>query len=158
MCTVRRRQRGVVLVFALLVLLMLGLLVTTVMGGAIVQLHMARSLEESTRTRQLALAEIERILVYLGGGAPEGEPGFRHCTQWGTTQGCDAWSLPAIRDGKSEVSAHVEVWQTGRPPRLAQDRASSGIAYGSLRYEVGAAAGNTALGQGVLVLYPERSL
>lgn len=147
-----------VLVFALLVLLMLGLLATAVMGGVVMQLRMALSLEESAVERQLALAEIERILLVLGEDAPEGEPGFRHCTPGDLLQGCDVKSLPPPVSGEFEASAYVEVWQKGRPPRVAQGRASSGIAYGSLRYEVGAVAGNTALGQGVLVLYPERSL
>lgn len=149
------RQRGVVLVFTLLVLLMLGLLVTTLMRGSVMQLRMARSLEASALERQLALGEIERLLAHQGNSVPEGGPGFRHCTPDVTFPGCDTSTLPP---GSGLVPASVEVLREGRPPpRLEQSRASSGVAHRALRYEVAAVAGHTTLVQGVLVMYPERN-
>ena len=151
-------QRGVVLVFALLVLVLLSLLVTAVMRGSILQLRMARNLETAVTERQHALGEIERLLQHLGLEAPGGEPGHVHCPADYEGEGCDTYSLPDSGGTAREGRIYIRVVQTGRPPpRVAEDSASSGLAYRTVQYEVGAVSGRSSLVQGVMVLVPELS-
>ena len=74
------RQRGVVLIFALLVLLLLSLLTTAVMRGSVLQLRMARNIDSTALETQQALGEIERLLHHLGAGVPAGPRGSLTCT------------------------------------------------------------------------------
>lgn len=156
MCTAPKAgQRGVVLVFALLVVLLLSLLVTAVMRGSILQLRMARNLESSIVERQLVLAEVERLLQHLGPRAPEGERGYLSCTgNYGGEQ-CDDFSLPTAAGAADSLRAYIRIVDADRPPpRVAETNASSAVAYRAVQYEVGAESGRTSLVQGVLVLQP----
>lgn len=157
MYTVRSlRQHGLVLVFALLVLLLLGLLVSSGMRVGLVQLRMARNLETTLLERQQALGEIERILQQLGLDAPAGPEGHFNCTTNHAGEHCREHSLTADEETAGAVQSHVLVVKSHRPPpRVAEDGASSALAYRAVHYEVGAVAGGTSLVQGVLILVPE---
>lgn len=150
-CADEFRQRGVVLVFSLLVLLMLGLLVTAVMRGSIMQVRLARNLESTALERQRALAGIERVLQHLGTEAPKGAAGDRHCMF--ERDGCDTTSLADVAEPAGVEFAYVSVIAVDRPPpRVDEASASSGLAYRAVHYEVGAVSGQVSLVQGVAVL------
>ena len=157
MYTVREAsQRGLVLVFALLVLLLLGLLVTAMTRASFLQLRMARNLETSVLERQQALGEIERILQHIGRDVPEGPDGYLNCTANHDSEDCDEKSLPLDEGALGDVQSHIRIVETGRPPpRAAQHNASSALAYRAMHYEIGAASGGTSLAQGMLILVPE---
>jgi hypothetical protein len=157
MYTVRKiDQSGMVLVFVVLVLFLLGLLVTAGMRGSLFQLRMARNLEVAVVERQQALGEIERILQQLGLDAPEGPRGHLNCTSNHSGENCHENSLPADEGSPGPVQSHVLVVQPDRPPpRVAEEHASSSLAYRAVHYEVGAVSGGTSLVQGVLILVPE---
>lgn len=149
-------ERGMVLVFALLVLLLLSLLVSAVMRGSILQLRMARNLEIAVTEHQLALGEIERLLQHLGLKAPAGGPGYLHCLVDYTGEDCDAYSLPSSGEPVSGSRVYVRVVETGRlPPRVAEHAASSALAYRAVHYQVGAEVGRRSMVQGMMVLVPE---
>jgi hypothetical protein len=141
---------------ALLVLLLLSLLVTTVMQGSVLQLRMARNLETAVTERQEALGEIERILQHLGPEAPVGHPGYIHCTDDYAGEDCDDRSLPGSEVVAAASRVYLRVLKTDMsPPRVVEDNASSGLAYRAMQYEIGAQSGRTSLVQGVVVLVPE---
>ena len=152
-------QRGLVLVFVLMVLLLLGLLVSATLRGSIMQLRMTRNLETAVVERQQALGEIERLLQHTGLDAPAGPAGHVHCVVNFDGEDCDEKSLPTDEQSGAAVQSHIRIVEAGRPPpRVAEDRASSGIAYRAVHYEVGAVVGDTSLVQGVLILVPESRL
>lgn len=148
------RQRGFVLVFAMLALLLSGVLVTAVMRGSMTELRMAGNLETAALERQRALREIEHVLAHLGIEAPTGSRGYVHCRTEGA--GCDSASLAAISAPPEVDSSHLRIVATDRPPpRTGEAHASSGLAYRAVHYEVVARAGHTSLAQGVAVLVAE---
>ena len=159
MYTVREaKQRGLVLVFALLVLFLLGLLLTAVIRGSISQLRMARNLETAALERQQALGEIERLLQYIGLDAPAGPVGYIYCAANHDGEYCDEKSLPVDEGAAGSVKSHIHIVGADKPPpRMAENNASSGIAYRAVQYEVGAVSGGTSLVQGVLILVPGSS-
>lgn len=148
------RQRGVALVFALLVLLLLSLLVSAVMRSSTTQLRMARNLETAALERQQVMTEIERVLAHLGVEAPAGAPGRVHCRSGGA--GCESQLLAQMSEPMETAYSEVRVVATGRtPPRVDESAASSGLAYRTVHYEVAAGLGQTSLAQGVAVLVAE---
>jgi type IV pilus assembly PilX-like protein len=149
------RQRGVVLVFALLVILLLSLLVSAVMRGSILQLRMVRNFESAVLERQQVLAQVESLLQNLGQEAPPGEKGYISCTGNHRGEECGDASLPGGTEAPGSVRAYIRIVETGRPPpRVLESGASSTVAYRAVHYEVGAISGRTSLVQGVLVLVP----
>ena len=156
MYTVRNTgQRGLVLVFALLVLFLLGLLASAMIRGSVMQLRMARNLETAVLERQQALDEIERILQHIGQQVPEGPNGYLNCTADHDAGYCDEKSLPVAEGAAGSVQSYIRIVESDRPaPRVAEENASSSIADRAVQYEVGAAAGRTTLAQGVLILVP----
>lgn len=160
------RQRGVVLVVALLVLLLLGIIATTVARSNLLQLRMAGNDEARTAAMQQALAVVDAVLPSAVGLAPAGGVGYRLCLPDSATTDCDDYSLvlesgalPAV--GITDVAVTRVAPLEERMPVLAEDQASSTVYYRVAKIEVqvsyaGSAAGlgRATIAQGLLLRLP----
>lgn len=156
-------QRGVVLVVSLLVLLLLGIIATTVARSNLLQLHMAGNDEARTAAMQQALAVVDAVLPSAVGMAPAGGVGYRQCLPDSADTDCDDYSL-ALQSGALPAVGITDVAVTRvapleeRMPVLAEAQASSTVYYRVAKLEVqvsydGSAAGlgRATIAQGLLL-------
>ncbi len=160
------RQRGVVLVVSLLVLLLLGIIATTVARSNLLQLHMAGNDEVRTAAMQQALALVDAVLPSAVGVAPAGPVGYRQCLPDSADTDCDDYSLAlesgALPAAGSTAAAVIRVApMEERMPVLAEAQASSTVYYRVAKLEVqvsydGSAAGlgRATIAQGLLLRLP----
>jgi hypothetical protein len=151
---------------ALLVLLMLAIIATTVARSNRLQLRMAGNDEARIAALQQALAIVDSILsnpvnMRLAGGV-----GYRACTPETTAVVCNDYTLPLAPDAKPAVgSLNVSITRLaplqGPMPALAEAQASSAVHYRVAKYEVqveydatARQLGRAVLAQGVLVREP----
>jgi PilX N-terminal len=160
------RQRGVVLVVSLLVLLLLGIIATTVARTNLLQLRMAGNDEARTAAMQQALAVVDAVLPSAVGAAPAGGVGYRLCLADSADPGCDEYSL-ALAGGALPATGNTAVAVTRvapleeRMPVLAEAQANSTVYYRVAKLEVqvsydGSAAGigRATIAQGLLLRLP----
>jgi len=159
-------QRGVVLAVSLLVLLLLGIIATTVARSNLLQLHMAGNDEARTAAMQHALALVDAVLPSAVGIVPAGDVGSRLCLPDSTGADCDNYSLvlesgalPAV--GITNVAVTRVAPLEERMPVLAEAQASSTVYYRVAKLEVqvsydGSAAslGRATIAQGLLLRLP----
>lgn len=157
-----QRARGAVLLVCLLVLLLLGLLGTTVARTSLLHLHMAGNDENRLSALQQAMAVVDAVLA-AGPGLPLSYPvAYRSCTAHAGPQPCDAeLQLPAtLPSAPGRMDAVVErlAPHAARMPRLNEEGASSTVFYRVARFEIRGTYDGTAEGlgraaiiQGVLV-------
>jgi hypothetical protein len=159
-------QRGVVLVVSLLVLLLLGIIATTVARTNLLQLRMAGNDEARTAAMQQALAVVDAVLPSAVGRVPAGDVGYRLCLPGSDDTGCDEYSL-ALEGGALPATGSTAVAVTRvapleeRMPVLAEAQASSTVYYRVAKLEVqvsydGSAAGigRATIAQGLLLRLP----
>jgi hypothetical protein len=156
-------QRGVVLVVSLLVLLLLGIIATTVARSNLLQLHMAGNDEARTAAMQQALAVVDAVLPSAVATLPTGGVGYRQCQPDSADTDCDDYSL-VLQSGALPAAGNTAVAVTRvapleeRMPVLAEDQASSTVYYRVAKLEVqvsydGSAAGlgRATIAQGLLL-------
>jgi len=157
------REGGVVLVVSLLVLLMLGIIASTVARTGLLELHMAGNEEARIAAMQQALAAVDAILARAGDLPLAGGVGYRLCLPGSPGLACDEHSL-VLEPGAVSAAGSVDVAVTriapleGRIPVMAESQASSTVYYRVATFEVqavydGAARnpGRAAIAQGLLV-------
>lgn len=162
-CHCGRRQAGVVLLVSLLVLLVMGIIATTVSRTNQLQLHMAGNDEARIAAVQRALAAIDRVIARPTNFRTDVAAGHQMCTAITATEGCDSHLL-TLGEGVSPATGQLEVVvqrlapETGRMPVLAEDAANSTVHYRVAKFEVRVVydatadgGGRAALAQGVLV-------
>ncbi len=158
-----RGQRGLVLVVALLVLLLTAIIATAVAATSLLQLRMAGNDEAEVVAQQQALSAVDAVLSDPGATTVRGQPGYRRCTPGAGPDGCDQTDLD-LDDrwlpgaGGTGVTVTRIAPAGARLPPMAQDRASSAVAYRVAKFEVRAVHDDSLQGgaratvvQGVLV-------
>ena len=152
-CWHHRKQTGVVLVVSLLVLLVMGIIATTVARTNQLQLHMAGNDEARIAALQRALAVLDGIFARSSNTLPGGGVGHRNCLADSVDVSCDEHSLtlehsvvPAI--GDLNVAVLRIAPEVGRMPILAEARASSTVHYQVAKFEVQVIYDGTAQGRG----------
>ncbi len=159
-------QRGVVLIVSLLVLLLLGIIATTVARTNQLQLHMAGNDEARIAALQQALAAVDAVLANTANTPLNGGVGYRVCTVDSPDESCDEHTL-ALEQGVEPTTGSLDVSVArvapleGRLPIMGEAQASSTVYYRVAQFEVqvayeGAeqALGRAVLAQGVLVRLP----
>lgn len=158
-----RRESGVVLLVSLLVLLLMGVIATTVASTNLLQLHMAGNDEARTAAMQRALAVIDAVFARPDNFSTQVSAGHKRCAQSGGAAGCDSYTLTLEQEalpttGGMDVAVLRLAPQEVRMPVLAENSAHSTVHYRLARYEVQVtyedvadAGGRAALVQGVLV-------
>jgi hypothetical protein len=132
----------VVLLLSLLVLLLLAVMAVTVSRGSLLQLHMAGNEETRMAAMQRVLAAVDNVLAVGAGMGPDTVPGHRICATVSIDSRCDEHSIEL--DSKLEPTGgstlDVAVVRLtpleARIPPLAEDRASSAVAYRVARFEI----------------------
>lgn len=159
-------QRGVALIVSLLVLLVLGVIATTVARTGQLQLYMAGNDETGITAMQQALAGADSVLAGDLNRWTSGPVGYRICTPLFAAARCDERTLvlapDLIRaDGSLEASVVRLPPQITRLPIMAETQASSTVHYRAAKFEVqvafdgaGERPGRAWLAQGVLVRLP----
>lgn len=148
------RQRGVVLLLSLLVLLLLALIAVTVSRGSLLQLHMAANEETRMSAMQWALAAIDNAFDSHQGLGADAAVGRRTCSTGSTDPLCDVRSIELDSKLASAAEAALEVAvervapHLARMPVMAEDRASSAVAYRAARFEITARYGGGAASRG----------
>ena len=158
-----QQQAGVVLLVSLLVLLVMGVIASTVAKTNLLQLHMSGNDEARTSAMQRALAVIDGVVATSGNFRMDVGAGHRLCPASATTAGCDAHSL-SLEPKAVPATGHLDVAvlrlapEQGRMPVLAENAANSTVHYRVAKFEVQVAytgtpdqGGRVALAQGVLV-------
>ena len=163
----KRQQAGVVLVVSLLVLLVMGIIATTVARTNQLQLHMAGNDEARIAAMQQALAVIDGVFARPGNFRTDVGVGHRMCHVAALSVGCDSQSLtldPGVLPtvGQLELAVERLAPEAGRMPVLGENDANSTVHYGVAKFEVqvvydGTAdgRGRASLAQGVLVRLPQ---
>lgn len=159
-------QRGVVLLVSLLVLLLLGIIATTVARTNQLQLHMAGNDEGRIAALQQALAVVDAMLERPTGIRLDSGVGYTVCQLGSPATSCDEYTLQLAADARPEA-AGLEVSVTriapaeSRMPLLDENQASSAVYYRVAKFEVSVvydgapeSPGRAALAQGVLVRLP----
>lgn len=160
-------QRGAVLIVSLLVLLLLGLIATTVTRTNQLQLRMAGNTENRTAAMQQALGAVDAVLDSPTSTPLSGGVGHIICAADAAPElACGEHTLQLPPDALPDVGAldvHVVRLEpaVARMPVLAEDSASSAVYYRVAKFEVRAAyegtaegLGRVAIAQGVLVRLP----
>lgn len=159
-------EGGAVLLVSLLVLLLLGIIATTVAGTSQLQLHMAGNDETRIAAMQQALAAVDGVLALPSNLSANVPVGHRNCTARARAGQCDEYTLspdPAALPAAGELElAVVRVAPAEAPvPVTPEDVASSAIHYRVAKFEVQVAydgsaqgGGRAVLAQGVLVRVP----
>tara|TARA_R110001592_G_scaffold215025_2_gene468336 strand:+ start:115747 stop:116283 length:537 start_codon:yes stop_codon:yes gene_type:complete len=162
-CYCGRQQAGVVLLVSLLVLLVMGIIATTVARTNQLQLHMAGNDEARIAAMQRALAAIDGVIARPANFRTDVAAGHQMCTAIAATESCDSHSLTLAQGvlpatGQLEVVVQRLAPEIGRMPVLTEDAANSTVHYRVAKFEVqvvydGTAdgGGRAALAQGVLV-------
>lgn len=158
-----RQQAGMVLVVSLLVLLVMGVIATTVARTNQLQLHMAGNDEARVAAMQQALAVIDAVYARPANFRTDVVTGHRTCLAASINESCDDHSL-TLEQGLVPAIGHLEIAvqrlapEAGRMPVLAENAANSAVHYRVAKFEVqvlyeGAAdsGGRASLAQGVLV-------
>jgi len=156
-------QRGVVLVVTLLVLLLLGLIATTVGRTNQLELHMAGNDEARIAALQQGLGAVDAVLASATNTPLRGGVGYRVCIPDSPDATCDEHTL-VVAPGAQPAVGTLDVAVTrlapleDRIPVMAEGRASSTVYYRLAKFEVqvtydatGQDLGRVALAQGVLV-------
>jgi hypothetical protein len=162
----RRGQQGFVLIVSLLVLLMLGIIATTVARTNRLQLHIAGNDEGRVAALQQALAVLDAVLDSPAAFSLDSGVGHRNCLAGSLDRSCDEYAIELApgalpEAGRVELSVTRVAPAESAIPLLEQDLASSAVHYRAAKFEVrvaydGAAAGigRAALVQGVFVRLP----
>ena len=160
-------QRGMVLVVSLLVLLVLGLIATTVARTNLLQLHMAGNGEARIAALQQSLAAVDAVLAGGVSVLPiSGGLGYRTCLPGSPNVACNERTvvlapaaLPAT--GQLDVAVTRVAPLLGNMPVMSEEGASSAVHFRVAKFEIAVAylaagqdAGRAALVQGVLVRLP----
>lgn len=165
-CRHRPNQRGVVLVVSLLVLLVMGIVATTVARTNQLQLHMAGNDEARIAALQQALAVADGIFARSANTHVSSGVGHRNCLADSVDTGCDEHTLmleqgvlPAI--GELHAAVVRMAPEEGRMPVFSEGAANSTVHYRVASFELqvvydGTAegSGRSSLAQGVLVRFP----
>lgn len=158
-----RRQRGLVLIISLLILLMTSILAATVYETNTLQMRMAGNEQTREGALQRTLATVDAIVARQENFPLHGSIGYRACDVEAMDESCDEtsivvdrgrapWARPAdysiVRKGPLEVGL----------PSMAEGSASSGWHYRAALYEVRVAGagdkrdpGEKTMAQGVLI-------
>jgi Tfp pilus assembly protein PilX len=144
--TIRRMNanRGAVLLLALVFMLMLAMIATTVMQTAVLQLHMAGNdqfLEEAWHKAQAIATELSlnQDNFSLAGGV-----GYSNCPPGAQSLNCDRSQLPvpasAVQQAGVELDYRVTrqeplLWR-GFPIRESQDTVSSSNSFDAATFEI----------------------
>jgi hypothetical protein len=165
-CECGSRQAGVVLVVSLLVLLVMGVIATTVARTNQLQLHMAGNDEARVAALQHALAAIDAVYVLPANFLADVGAGHRLCLAASASENCDAYSL-SLEQGALPATGQLEVVvqrvapEEGQIPVLSESSANSTVHYRVAKFEVQVAydgvadgGGRASLAQGVLVRLP----
>ena len=159
-------QRGMVLVVSLLVLLVMGVIATTVARTNQLQLHMAGNDEARIAALQQALAVTDGIFARAANTHVSSGVGHRNCLADAADAGCDEHTLtleqgvlPAVGELNAAVLRLAP--KEGRMPILLEGGANSTVHYRVARFELQVAydraaegGGRASLAQGVLVRFP----
>ena len=142
------RQRGMVLIVSLLLLLAMAMLAMTVSQTNVLQLQMTGNDQAKMESLQHGLAITDAIIADKGNTAVVGDVGFRLCDV-GLTSGCDDYLITidsAVLDADATIDYYVE--RTGpdltSAPFLDEEFASSAAAFSVAR-------------QGIVVRYDRSS-
>ena len=159
-------QRGLVLLVALLVLLLLAVIAMTIAGTNRLQLHMATNDEGRVAALQQALAVVDAVLDSPTGISLDSSVGDRRCMAGSPDPSCDEYTIelpPGALPGAGslEVSVTRIAPAQSEMPSMGEAEASSAVHYRVAKFEIqvaydGAAAGigRATLTQGVLVRVP----
>ena len=160
-------QAGVVLVVSLLVLLVMGVIATTVARTNQLQLHMAGNYEARIAALQQALAVVDAVFSRPGNTLVGAGVGHRNCLIDSADESCDDHTLMLEQEalpvvGKLDVAVVRLAPEVGRMPILGEGRASSAVHYRVAKFELrvaydgtGEGHGRATVAQGVLVRLPD---
>ena len=160
------RQRGVVLIVSLLVLLVLGVIATTLARSNQLQLHMAGNDEARIAAMQQALAVVDSLIPAITDGRSPGPLGYRVCAPLSADDSCDERTLvlePSVEPaaGNLDVSVVRVAPLAGRLPIMGEAAVSSTVFYRVAKLELQVSydgtqegLGRAVLAQGVLVRLP----
>jgi hypothetical protein len=157
----------VVLLVSLLVLLVMGVIATTVARTNQLQLHMAGNYEARIAAMQQALAVVDAVFARPANTLAGSGVGHWKCLADSADENCDDYALileqevlPAV--GKLDVIVVRLAPEVGRMPILGEGRASSAVYYRVAKFEVrvaydgaGEGFGQASVAQGVLVRLPD---
>lgn len=159
-------QRGIVLLVSLLVLLLLGIIATTVARTNQLQLRMAANDEGRVAALQQALAVVDAVLDSPAAISLNSSVGGRSCIAGSPDESCDEYTIelpPGARPGAGRLELVVTRLAPAESamPQMEEALASSAVHYRVAKFEVelsydGSAAGigRAALTQGLLVRLP----
>jgi hypothetical protein len=161
-----RRQRGAILVVALMFLIAITLLTLSSMRATNIGLYMAQNEESRIAAEQAAQALADAIVANPGSTPVYGMQGFTACTAGET--GCDRYDLPAgdpvleAAIASDHISARVErVGPIFRPPPRVVESSidkftSAGFRVTTTYDRMDEGLGRQQVSQGVLVLVPKQ--
>ncbi|HSM29960.1 MAG TPA: PilX N-terminal domain-containing pilus assembly protein [Woeseiaceae bacterium] len=160
------RQRGAILVVALMFLIAITLLTLSSMRASNIGLYMAQNEESRIAAEQAAQALADAIVANPGSTPVYGMQGFTACTAGQT--GCDRYDLPAgdpvleAAVAANHISARVErVGPIFRPPPRVVESSidkftSAGFRVTTTYDRMDEGLGRQQVSQGVLVLVPKQ--
>jgi Tfp pilus assembly protein PilX len=162
----RASQRGFVLIVSLLVLLLLGIIATTVARTNRLQLHMAGNDEGRVAALQQALAVVDAVLDSPAAISLDSSVGHMNCMAGSPDPACDEYTLE-LAPGALPESGDLALAVTrvapaeSAMPVMEEAMASSAVHYRVAKFEVQvtydgttAGVGRASLAQGVLVRLP----
>ena len=164
--TAAGRQRGAILVVALMFLIAITLLTLSSMRAANIGLYMAQNEESRIAAEQAAQALADAIVANPGSTPVYGMQGFTACTAGETD--CDRYDLPAgdpvleTAVASDHISARVErVGPIFRPPPRVVESSidkftSAGFRVTTTYDRMDEGLGRQQVSQGVLVLVPKQ--
>lgn len=159
------RQRGVVLIFSLVFLLLITLVATTTSRNSTLQLQMAGNDQSRIEAQQRVLAVIDEIAHDSDNTPVVGNIGYRTCKSGISNVNCDAGTIAissSVAELPADSSLDYHVTRVGPleagAPTMDESQASSANFYKVARFEVntefdGSASrlGTSSMAQGVLV-------
>jgi Tfp pilus assembly protein PilX len=149
-------QTGVVLLVSLLILLLIGIVATTVTQTNLMQLQMAGNDESKADALQRALAVVDAVIDDASNTPVIGEPGYKLCPPGSARTDCDEKTLVVATEvipDSSEYDYYVERMgpeeiNLGAQSRQDEDSTGSELEYVGAVFEVGGSYDGTDRGLG----------
>jgi hypothetical protein len=148
-------QRGVVLIFTLVILLLMSFLASSLYENHLLQLRMAGNEQARSEAMQGALALVDGVVAIESNFLIRGSEGYTFCPQGLSNESCDEANLVLDLAVPQDESYRAYSLQRRPPleallPVMDEDRASSGRHYRTALFEINASV-RTPVGQGVAV-------
>lgn len=143
-CTCHRSQRGSVLLLALVFMLLLAMIATTVMRTGVLQLHMAGNDQFLEEAYHQANAIATELSLDPENFYPGGDAGDANCAREAQDPDCDYHLLPVPLHAATPAGVSLDYRITRQPPLLwrgfpvreSEETASSSVRFDAAIFEI----------------------